>query len=437
MPLVLYCYDGSPSNRAVYMCLKALGLEVIKKPVDLFKGEQLKPEFLKMNPQHTLPTLVDGDLIIWDSHVICSYLVGKYTKDDSLYPKDLQKRALVDQRLHFDSGVLFPRFMSITFPLLVLKCKEIPEKKKASVKEAFAFMEKFLEGGEYLAGASYTIADICCISTVSTIVGGLGISADEYPNVKAWMKRCRENLPGYEELNQPGVDGYKRIVARELACDNMPLVLHCFDGSPPNRAVYLCLKALGLEVTKKTVNLFNGEHLDPDFVKLNPQHTIPTLEDDDFVIWDSHVICSYLVDKYAEDDSLYPKDPQKRAIVDQRLHFDTGVLFPRFMNISYPLLFLKCKEIPEEKQKAVTDAFAIMENFLEGNDYLAGDSYTIADICCIATVSTLVEGLRISVEDFPNIKDWMERCRENLPGYAEVNQPGVDAYKGAADRELD
>ncbi|CAB3363696.1 Hypothetical predicted protein [Cloeon dipterum] len=189
MPLVLHCYDGSPSNRAVYMCLKALGLEVIKKPVNLFKGEQLKPEFLKMNPQHTLPTLVDGDFVIWDSHVICSYLWG----------------------------VLFPRFMSITVPLLVLKCKEIPEKKKTSVKDAFAFMEKFLEGREYLTGASYTIADICCISTVSTIVGGLGIGADEYPNVKAWMKRCRENLPGYEELNQPGVDGYKRIVAQELA----------------------------------------------------------------------------------------------------------------------------------------------------------------------------------------------------------------------------
>ncbi|XP_065339781.1 glutathione S-transferase 1-like [Cloeon dipterum] len=217
----------------------------------------------------------------------------------------------------------------------------------------------------------------------------------------------------------------------------MPLVLHCIDGSPPNRAVYLCLKALGLEATKKTVNLFKMEHHNPEFLKLNPQHTTPTLEDDDFVIWDSHAICCYLVNKYAKDDSLYPTDPHKRAIVDQRLHFNSGFLFPRFFNISFPLIFLKCKEISEEKQKAVKEGFAFLEKFLEGNDYLAGPSYTLADICCVATVSTLVEGLRCSVDSYPNVQAWMKRCRENLPGYAEVNQPGLDAYKRAADRELD
>lgn len=56
-----------------------------------------------------MPTLQDGDFVVWDSHAINAYLVGKYGKDDALYPKDLQKRAIIDQRLHFDSGILFPR----------------------------------------------------------------------------------------------------------------------------------------------------------------------------------------------------------------------------------------------------------------------------------------------------------------------------------------
>lgn len=60
-----------------------------------------------MNPQHTIPTLEDDGKKIWDSHAINAYLVGKYGKDDSLYPKDLAKRAIVDQRLHFDSGMIF------------------------------------------------------------------------------------------------------------------------------------------------------------------------------------------------------------------------------------------------------------------------------------------------------------------------------------------
>jgi glutathione S-transferase len=51
---------------------------------------------------------------------------------------------------------------------------------------------------------------------------------------------------------------------------------------------------------------------------------------------------------------------------------------------------LKIKEIPEEKKNNIRSAYAFLETFLEGNDYLAGNHYTIADMCCIATVSSIV-----------------------------------------------
>lgn len=51
------------------------------------------------------------------------------------------------------------------------------------------------------------------------------------------------------------------------------------------------------------------------------------------MIWDSHAINGYLVNKYGKDDSLYPREYKKRAIVDQRLHFDNGVLFTRLSNL--------------------------------------------------------------------------------------------------------
>jgi hypothetical protein len=47
----------------------------------------------------------------------------------------------------------------------------------------------------------------------------------------------------------------------------------------------------------------------------------------------SHAIASYLVRSYASDDSLYPQDPKQKAIVDQRLYFDAGILFPRLREI--------------------------------------------------------------------------------------------------------
>ena len=48
------------------MVAKALGIELNLKVVDLQKGEQLKPEFVALNPQHTVPTLVDGDFVLWE-----------------------------------------------------------------------------------------------------------------------------------------------------------------------------------------------------------------------------------------------------------------------------------------------------------------------------------------------------------------------------------
>jgi glutathione S-transferase len=50
--------------------------------------------------------LEDSGYVIWDSHAIIAFLVGKYGKDDSLYPRDNPRRSVIDQRLRFDSGVV-------------------------------------------------------------------------------------------------------------------------------------------------------------------------------------------------------------------------------------------------------------------------------------------------------------------------------------------
>lgn len=66
---------------------------------------------LQINPQHTIPTIDDHGLILWESRVILTYLCSSFAKDDSLYPKDVRARALVDQRLQFDLGTLYRRMM--------------------------------------------------------------------------------------------------------------------------------------------------------------------------------------------------------------------------------------------------------------------------------------------------------------------------------------
>ncbi len=66
---------------------------------------------------------------------------------------------------------------------------------------------------------------------------------------------------------------------------------------------------------------------------MNPQHTIPCIRDGDFVLSESRAIACYIVDCYAQDDKLYPRDPKVRAQVDHRLYFDIGTLMKSLASV--------------------------------------------------------------------------------------------------------
>lgn len=87
---------------------------------------------------------------------------------------------------------------------------------------------------------------------------------------------------------------------------------------------------VGVELNLKTLNLMAGEQMQPSFLKINPQHNVPTIDDSGFYLNESRAICAYLVNKYGKNDHLYSKVPKERAIIDQRLYFDMGVFYKSF-----------------------------------------------------------------------------------------------------------
>lgn len=212
----LYYAQVSPAARSTLLTIGALDLDVELIPISLIAGEHLTPQFLKRNPLHTVPTLEDGDFAIFDSHAINAYLVGKYGKNDSLYPKDLQKRAIVDQRLHFDSGVLFPRMGAIVGAILRGGAKTIEKDKADLVSQAYQSLETLLEGRKYVAGNDVTIADFSLIATVSSTNSAIvPVAANTYPKISAWLARMQA-LP-YYQANQVGVDQFKAMIQSRLA----------------------------------------------------------------------------------------------------------------------------------------------------------------------------------------------------------------------------
>lgn len=116
MAPILYADNLCPPARAVMMLCKEIKLKIDIKPIDFLKGANKEDDYLRMNPQHTVPTLEDNGKFLWDSHAINTYIMSKYATEEQqrrLYSRNVYERAVIDQRLHFDNGVLFPAFRNV------------------------------------------------------------------------------------------------------------------------------------------------------------------------------------------------------------------------------------------------------------------------------------------------------------------------------------
>lgn len=214
---ILYFIPSSPPVRTVLLVAKAIDLELDLQLVDLSRNEHMQPWFLALNPQHTLPTLVEPDgSVLWDSHAISTYLVGKYggSDDHPLYPRDLYTRARIDQRLQFDTGVLFQLGRRVFWPIFNENASEIDEDAVVRVHDAYAMLEAFLAGGTYLVGDHLTVADLSVVTSVTQLESQVPLGDnDKYPRILAWLDRLEE-LPYFHDINTVNLRDVVRTLDR-------------------------------------------------------------------------------------------------------------------------------------------------------------------------------------------------------------------------------
>lgn len=211
----------------------------------------------------------------------------------------------------------------------------------------------------------------------------------------------------------------------------MPIIVYGIELSPPVRSVLLTAKAIGLKVELRVVDVLKEEQKTEDYLKKNPAHTIPLLEDDGFFLFESRAIMTYLVQKYGKDDKWYSKDVKKRAKIDNMLYFEGSTLFPSIASFIIPQIRLGIPADPE-KEAIMIEKIGIINTILGQHPYFGGNHISIADLSLINTLTLPEVTYNFDFGVFPNIKKWMARIKAELPFYDEVTKPGLEQLKTAA-----
>ncbi len=186
-----YCWC-SGNNRQIFMMLEEVGLEYTRRIINLSKKEQNSPEFLAINPNGKVPTIVDQDgrggkpFTVIESGAILIYLAEK---SGALRPEDVRQWFDVVQWLMWQISGPGPMFTEAYYFHSQKDNPDMAYPAERYDKEAHRLLrvaEKRLGKSEYLAGDFYSIADIGFWPHCGTLKR-FGVSLNTYPNVRRWF----------------------------------------------------------------------------------------------------------------------------------------------------------------------------------------------------------------------------------------------------------
>jgi glutathione S-transferase len=192
MPIELYVFPPSPRAFKVMAVACHLDIDYTTKIVDLRKGEQRTPQYAVLNPNMRMPTLKDGDYVLWESNAIMQYLASKRATS-TLWPKDERGRLDVTRwqfwdLAHWDSACAVFAFEYVAKRLL--RGDAEPDKTAlAKGEEAFHRAAKVLDGqlqkGKFVTGDTLTLADFSLGSALN-LASVAHYPLDPYAHIKRW-----------------------------------------------------------------------------------------------------------------------------------------------------------------------------------------------------------------------------------------------------------
>ena len=182
---------------------------------------------------------------------------------------------------------------------------------------------------------------------------------------------------------------------------------------------------LGVKYDTVKIDYVTAGQKSPEYLAINPNASLPALDDDGFVLWESNAMLQYGADKVGAE-AYYPKDLKTRADINRWMLWESNAWFPSAYvylveNVVKPLL-------KAEPDQSILDAQAenfhklagILDKRLANQPWLAGNSVTIADIA-VAAPMHLHTFQKLPLDKYPNLKRWMTERVEKLPSWKKTD----------------
>ena len=195
----LYDFKMAPNPRRVRVFLAEKGIEIEKVQVDLVGGENLKPEYRAVNPRCLVPALVlDDGTVIDESVAICVYFETQQP-DPPLMGTDAKSRAVIasaQRHMEFDGLLAVADAFRNSNPVFadrsISGSEGVPavpglvERGRGAAERFFTALNNTLGETEFVAGDSYSIADITALCVVDFAKWIQLRAGDEHPHIKRW-----------------------------------------------------------------------------------------------------------------------------------------------------------------------------------------------------------------------------------------------------------
>ena len=212
LELTLWGRTSSANVQKVLWALAELGLPYEHKLVGGAYGGLDEPHYRAMNPNRLVPTLQDGDLVVWESHAIIRYLSAAYGAD-TLWRENVRERAIVDQWTDWTATTFQPAWISV-FWLFVRTPSEQYDRKAiaaayAKTVSALRILDVHLADRDYLAGNRLSYADIAAGVALYRWFT-MDIDRPAMPGVENWYRRL-EQRPAFR---QAVMVSYAELVGR-------------------------------------------------------------------------------------------------------------------------------------------------------------------------------------------------------------------------------